>query len=122
YVLSLHDALPILGHQSISDVGHSRAAITVEVGAKESQLAELRNQMLRKRRFAAVLFDDGNDFVLDELTSGLPHQFFFVVQLRIKIDVIDSGISSHTALLVSDSLQSGQRARRWMARTASGHS
>ena len=78
--------------------------------------------MFRERRFAAVLFDDGNDFVFDELARRLPHQFFLVVQLRIKIDVIDSGISSHTALLVSDSPQSGQRAHRWMALTASGYS
>jgi len=37
--------------------------------------------MLRKSRFAAVLFDDGNNFVFDELPRRLPHQFFFVVQL-----------------------------------------
>src|SRR6266849_2080060 len=75
----------------------------MQVRAKKSQLTELRNQMFRERRFAAVFFDDGNNFVFDELPRRLPNQFFFVVQLRIKIDEVDSAISSHTSLLVKAS-------------------
>src|SRR6266567_1330914 len=73
----------------------------MQVRAKKSQFAELRNQMFRERGFAAVLLDDGNDFVFDELPRRLPDQLFFVVQLRIKIDEVDSAISGHTALLIS---------------------
>ena len=60
--------------------------------------------MLREGAFAAVFFNDGNHFIVDELARGLAHQLFFVVQLRIKIDVIHSGESGHTALLVRTSL------------------
>ncbi len=72
----------------------------MQVRAKKSQLAELRHEMLRKNAFAVLFFNDRDDFVFDELPRRLPHQFFFVVQLRIKIDVIDSAISGHTSLLV----------------------
>jgi hypothetical protein len=48
-----------------------------------------------------VLSDDGNDFVVNELPRRLPHQFFFVVQLRIKIYEIDAAVSRHACLLVS---------------------
>src|SRR5258708_13514459 len=79
--------------------------------------------MFRECRVAAVLFDDGNNFVFDELPRRLPHQLFFVVQLRIKIDEVDSAISSHTALLVKAPRpgRSPPRARK-EARTASCHS
>src|SRR5260370_15699453 len=46
----------------------------------------------------------------------MPAQLFFVVQLRIKIDEIDSAISSHTALLVSGSHKAGNARREgWRA-------
>jgi hypothetical protein len=48
-----------------------------------------------------VLFDDGNNFVIDESPRRLPDEFFFVVQLRIKIDEIDTGKSSHSFLFPS---------------------
>jgi hypothetical protein len=63
--------------------------------------------MLRESSFAAVFLDDGNNFVIDETPSGLPDEFFFVVQLRIKIDEIHTGKSSHPILFPSR----GARAR-----------
>jgi hypothetical protein len=51
--------------------------------------------MFREGAFAAVFFDDGNDFVFDELARGLADQFFLVVELRIKIDKIHAAESSH---------------------------
>jgi hypothetical protein len=56
--------------------------------------------MLRESAFAAVFFDDRDYFVIDKLSRSLTNEFFFVVQLRIKIDVIHSSESGHTALLV----------------------
>src|SRR5260370_42590589 len=73
----------------------------MQVRAKKSQFAELRHKMLRKNALAVLFFNDRDDFILDELPRRLAHQFFFVVQLRIKINKIDSAISSHTSLLVS---------------------
>ena len=93
-------ALQFLRDQSVRDVRHARAAVAVKIRAKKSQLAQLGNQVLGESAFAAVLFDDGDDLVVDELAGRLAHQFFFVVQLRIKIDVIHSAKSGHAALPV----------------------
>src|SRR5580704_1299074 len=95
-------AFQLLRHKSVSDVGHSRAAVALQIRAKKSQLPELRNKVLWKRTLAAVFFDDGNDFVVDESPSGLPDELFFVVQLRIKIDEINTGKSSHSFLFLSN--------------------
>src|SRR6266403_1477798 len=76
----------------------------MQVGAKKSQLAELRDQVFRECRFTAVLFNDRNNFVFDELPRRLPDESFFVVQLRIKIDVIHAAVTSHNSLLVTCSL------------------
>jgi hypothetical protein len=71
----------------------------MQIRAKKAQLAELRHEVLGESSFAVMLLDDGNDFALDKLARGLPHQFFFVIQLRIQIDEVHSAESSHTPLL-----------------------
>src|SRR5207248_10303724 len=84
--------------QTVGHAGHSGTAIAVQAGAEKSQLAQLRNQMHRESGFAAVLFDNRNNFVFDEFARGLPDEFFLVIELRIKIDEIHSGISGHVWL------------------------
>ena len=84
-------ALEFLHHQAVGDVGHSRAAVAFQVRAEESQFAELRHQLHGECGFAVVLFDDGKNFVVDELPRGLARQFLFVVQQGIEIDEIDAG-------------------------------
>ncbi len=66
-------AFEFLGHEAVGDVGHAGAAVTVEIGAEEAEFAELRDEMLRKGGLAAVLLDDGDDFVFDELARRLAH-------------------------------------------------
>jgi hypothetical protein len=73
----------------------------VKIGAKESEFAELRNEMHGEGGFAAVLFDDRNDFVFDEFACRLADKFFLVVQLRIEIDEIHSAEFHHTLLLTA---------------------
>ena len=58
--------------------------------------------MLRKCSLATVFFDDGNNFVVDETPRRLPDEFFFVVELRIKIDEIHTGKSSHSFLFLNN--------------------
>jgi len=84
----------------------------MQVGAKKTQVAELGNQMFREYRFTAVFFDDGNNLIFDELPRRLPDEFFFIVQLRIKIDVIHAAVTSHNSLLVtcsSDAVEADTR-------------
>ena len=92
-------AFQFLSDQPIGNIGHSRAAVAGEVRAEKPQFAELRHQMHRKRGFAAVFFDDRQNFVVHKLSGRQPNQFFFVIQLRIKIDEIDTGKSGHEGFL-----------------------
>src|SRR5207248_6775609 len=75
-------AFELLSHQTVGHAGHSGTAIAVQAGAEKSQLAQLRNQMHRESGFAAVLFDNRNNFVFDEFARGLPDEFFLVIELR----------------------------------------
>ena len=84
-------ALKFLSHEAIGDVGHARAAVALEVGAEEPEFAKLGNHVKGEGAFAGVLFDNGEDFVIDKLTRRLADQFFLVVQLGIKVDEIDTG-------------------------------
>src|ERR1700736_5582265 len=68
---------------------------------------------MRKRAFAAVFFDDGDDFVLDELPRGLADEFFFVVELQIEIDVIHSAVCGHRALPICGSSRALPRDARF---------
>ena len=67
----------------------------MKIGAEEAELAELRDQMLRESGFAAVLLDDGDDFVFHELARCLAHQFFLIIELRIEIDEVHTAIAGH---------------------------
>src|SRR6266404_315964 len=67
----------------------------MDIRAEKSEFAELRNKVAGKRSFAAVLFDDGDDFVFDELARCPAHQLFFVVKLRVKVDEVDAAVSGH---------------------------
>src|SRR5256885_4193526 len=51
--------------------------------------------MTRKCSLAAVLFDNRDDFLIDELTGGLANELVFVGELRIEVDEVHSGKSSH---------------------------
>ena len=88
-------ALEFLRDEAVGDVGHAGAAVAVKAGAEEAEFAELRNEMLGECAFAAVLFDDGDDFGFDELAGGLAGEFFLVVEERIEIDEIDAVVGGH---------------------------
>ena len=77
--------------QAVGDVGHAGTAVAFQIGAEEAEFTELRNQVHGEGGFAAVLFDDGKNFVVDELARGLANQFLFVIELGIKIDEVDTG-------------------------------
>ena len=91
-------ALEFLVHQAVSDVGHAGAAIALQVRAEEAELAELRDEVHRESGFAIVFFDDGEDFVVNELARGLADEFFFVVEQGIEFDEINAGEGWHERL------------------------
>ena len=63
-------ALQLLHHQAVLDVGHAGAAVALEVGAEEAQLAHHRDQLARKALRAEALLNDGDEVVLDEVARG----------------------------------------------------
>ena len=88
-------ALEFLHHQAVGHVGHARAAVAGKIRAEKSQLRQLRHQVHRKRRFAIVLFDDGQDLLVDELPRRLPRETFLIVQQRIEFQEVDAGECGH---------------------------
>jgi hypothetical protein len=92
-------AFEFLSHQAVGDVRHSRAAVTVKIGAEEAEFAEQRDKVLGESSFAVVLLDDGDDFVVDELAGSLADKFFFVVKLGIKVDEVNTGKRGHERFL-----------------------
>src|SRR5208337_2890500 len=60
--------------------------------------AELRHQVHRESGFAVVFFDDGKDFVVNELASGPANKLFFVVEQGIEFDEIQGGEGWHERL------------------------
>jgi hypothetical protein len=47
-------ALEFLGDQAVGDVGHSGAAIAVEIGAEKTEFAELRDEVAREGYLTVV--------------------------------------------------------------------
>src|SRR5207249_11609914 len=94
YTLSLHDALPIWVHdeaalhrgaraqprvaalellhdEPVGDVAEPGAAVALEGGAEDAQLAELGDQRDRKRAGAMMLGDDRDELRLDPVAHGV---------------------------------------------------
>jgi len=84
-------ALEFLVHQAVGNVRHFRAAVALEVRAEKAEFTQLRHKLHRESSFAAVFFDDGENFVVDELASSLANKFFFVVEQGVKLDEVDAG-------------------------------
>src|SRR6266849_6493774 len=95
YLFPRLTALVLLDHQAVRHAGHPRAAVTFKARSEEPQLGNLRNQVHRKSRFAVVLGDDGQHFVVHKLPRGLADELFFVVQQRVEFDEVHSGEACH---------------------------
>ena len=93
-------AFEFLRHQAVGDVGHSGAAVALQVRAKKSQLAQFRHQLHREGRFAIVFFDDRDDVLVDKLPRRLARQQLFVIEQRIEVQKIHAGKRGHQILLV----------------------
>ncbi len=82
-------ALELLHDEAVLDVGHAGAAVAVEVGSKEAELAHLRNELAGEVAFAIALFDDGDEVVLDELARGVAGEALVVGEESVEADEVD---------------------------------
>ena len=60
-------AFQFLHDQAVFDVRHPGAAVTLQAGAEEAELAHGLDQFARKAAGAIAFFDDGDEIVFDEL-------------------------------------------------------
>ncbi len=83
-------ALELLRDQPVFDVGHAGAAVALEIGAEEAEIAHRLDQLAGEASVAIALLDDGDEIVFDELARGIAHQALVVGEQRIEADEIDS--------------------------------
>src|SRR5262249_55887868 len=81
-------ALDLLHDQSIFGIAHSRAAITLEIGAKKPEFGHLRDEFGRKPRIAKTIADQGRDALIGKAASRLAHHEFLLAEERIDREVI----------------------------------
>ena len=90
-----------------STFGHAGAAIALEGGAEETELAHGLDQFAREAAVAVALFDDGNEVVFDELARGVAHQALVVAEQRVEVDEV------HTAEFRGWHWQSPHKGCEW---------
>ena len=71
-------ALEFLGHESVLDGGHAGAAVAVEGGSVEAELAHGLDELFGEASVAVALLDDGNDVLFDEEASVVAHETLVV--------------------------------------------
>ena len=81
-------ALQFLRHQAVLHRRHARAAVALEAGAVEAQLAHGLDQLLGEAAVAVALLDDGNEVVFDELARIVADQPLVVAEQRVELDEI----------------------------------
>ena len=82
-------AFQLLHHQAVLDIRHAGAAVALEVGAEEAQLAHEGNELARKTALAEAVFDDGNDVVFDEVASGAADEEFVFAEAGVEMKEVE---------------------------------
>ncbi len=96
-------ALHLLRHQAVFHIGHSGAAVAVQIGAEEAHLAHRLHQLAGKAAFAVALFDDGDQVVVDEAASGVADKPLIFGEQGIEADEVDVlELESHCVLCPLD--------------------
>jgi hypothetical protein len=79
-------AFQLLHHQAVLDVGHAGAAVALEVGAEEAQLAHDGDQFARKALGAEALLDDGDEVVFDKVARGFADEQFVLAEAGVEVE------------------------------------
>ncbi len=81
-------ALEFLHDEAVLDVGHAGAAVALEAGAEEAELAHLGNEFFGKAALAVALLDDGDEVVFDELAGGVAREALVVAEEAVEADEV----------------------------------
>ena len=83
-------AFQFLHHEAIFDVGHAGAAVALEVGAEEAELAHGGNEFAREALGAKALLDDGDEVVFDEVARGAADEEFVFAEAGIEMEKVEA--------------------------------
>ncbi len=83
-------AFQFLHHQAVFHVGHAGAAVALEVGAEEAELAHRWAQARAGSALAEALLDDGDEIVFDEIARGAADQQFVFAEACIEMKKIEA--------------------------------
>ena len=92
-------ALELLQREAVGHVVHARAAVSLQIRPEQSQLAELRHQLHRKRAVLAdMLLQERKEFLRDELAHGIARDALLVGEQFIEAQKIDTDVVCHGIL------------------------
>src|SRR5215831_13639059 len=91
-------ALELLHDQPVGDVAEPRAAVALERGAEHAELAELRDELDRKRAGAMVIGDQRQELGLDPVADRVADHPLFLGQEALDRVVVDAPKLLHRAL------------------------
>ncbi len=87
-------ALKLLHEESVLDVVHGGAAVTLgfgaEVGAEEAELGQFRDELRGEDGVAVTTADQRGDALIDEAARGLADEDFLCGKERIEKDIVDT--------------------------------
>ena len=111
-------ALQLLGHQAVLHARHAGAAVALEAGAVEAELAHGLDQLFGEAAVAVALLDDGDEVFFDELAGIVADQPLVVVEQRVELDKIHAlefechDVSSYRNLRVGRIFEAIRRGER----------
>ena len=114
-------ALEFLHHQAVFDVRHAGAAVALEVGAEEAELAHHRDEFARKALGAEALLDDRDQVVFDEIAGGAADQQFVFAEACIEMKKVNAlKFESHDCTLPFCVVQTCKASRWRLIDTSAG--
>jgi hypothetical protein len=82
-------AFQLLHYQAVFHVGHAGAAVALEIGAEEAQLAHHGNKFAGETALAEAVFDDGDEVVFNEIASGAADEELVLRKAGVEMEEVE---------------------------------
>src|SRR5438552_3113896 len=105
--------LQLVAGETVCEAAHAGAAVTLEVGAEEPELSQLRDQLRRESPRLVIGDDPWHAALPDEPSYAAAHQLFLFVEERLPADQLLDVHGVHASLVLPaypGQLSSGARA------------
>src|ERR1019366_939022 len=83
-------AFQFLHDEAVFDVGHAGAAVALEIGAEEAELAHYGYKFARKALGAKTPFDDGNEVVFNKIACRAADEKFVFTEAGVEIKEVEA--------------------------------